>query len=106
MGHVKMNLEPLWIDPLDYQGELADCVDGLERAGIRASIYNHQLCTLRESLWPFARQSISDWKNVYMPPCEQCGVKAQCGGFFASASLRYSRGIRPLPRATLGTENS
>ena len=96
MGYVKMNLDALWVDPADYQHQLADAVEELERNRVPVSIYNHQLCVLDRGLWPLARRSISDWKNEYMEPCAGCAVRAQCGGFFASARLRYSRGIRPV----------
>ncbi|WP_157837037.1 His-Xaa-Ser system radical SAM maturase HxsC [Geminisphaera colitermitum] len=96
MGYARTNLDRLWIDPVEYQVELEDAINILFDAGIRVFIYNHQLCLLPPSLHPFARKSISDWKNIYMPACESCQAKADCGGFFASASLRYSQHIRPL----------
>lgn len=104
MGYVKMNLAALWVDPIDYQAELREAVSTLEWAGIRPLIYNHQLCVLDPALWPFARRSISDWKNVYMPECVGCQAQDRCGGFFASAGLRYSRGIKPF--AGTGTDVS
>lgn len=99
MGFATSNLEALWIDPIDYQSQLREAVGELRAARIPVMIYNHQLCLLDKSLWPVARRSISDWKNVYMPECIHCGVKDDCGGFFASASLRYSDHIRPLEKS-------
>ena len=96
MGFTRMNLDALWIDPADYQKELALCVDALQHGGSRISIYNHQLCVLDRELWPFARKSISDWKNTYAPVCAQCGVREKCGGFFASSEVRRSKHIAPL----------
>jgi len=97
MGYVKMNLGTLWIDPVKYQRELSQCVHTLDEAGLSVSIYNHQLCVLDRSLWPYARQSISDWKNEYLDVCQDCSVRDHCGGFFASAKLRYSDYIQPIP---------
>lgn len=99
MGYVRMNLDALWIDPIAYQHQLRLGVQELDRGHMNISIYNHQLCVLDRALWPYARKSISDWKNEYLSTCEACGVKEHCGGFFASASLRYSDHIRPLARA-------
>ncbi len=96
MGHVKMNLDALWVDPIDYQRELGAAVHTLDQAGLRISIYNHQLCTLEQSLWPFAVQSISDWKNIYADECQVCAVRDRCPGFFASSTLVRSKGIRPV----------
>lgn len=99
-GFTKANLDDLWIDPVSYRSELSKAVGILDRAKIRTSIYNSQLCLLDRSIWQFAVQSISDWKQEYMPECEGCGVKRQCGGFFASAHLRYSSHISPVAVAS------
>jgi His-Xaa-Ser system radical SAM maturase HxsC len=96
-GFTPRNLDVLWVDPLDYQEQLEAATKSLALAGMNVSIYNHQLCTIPRSLWPFARKSISDWKNVYLPECEGCGAQEFCGGFFQSATKRHSRGIRALP---------
>jgi His-Xaa-Ser system radical SAM maturase HxsC len=96
MGFTKTNLDALWIDPVDYQPQLCAAVTELSQSRIKVMIYNHQLCILARQIWPFARKSISDWKNIYMDECHECSVRENCGGFFASAHLRYSRNIRPL----------
>ena len=95
-GFTRANLECLWIDPADYQTELYRAVSFLADGRMNVSIYNHQLCVLDKRLWPYARKSISDWKNEYMPECEGCGIREQCGGFFASAKIRHSDHIRPI----------
>ena len=59
MGHVKANLEALWIDPADYQQQLRQAVEILDVSGMNVRIYNHQLCVLDRALWPFAVKSIS-----------------------------------------------
>jgi His-Xaa-Ser system radical SAM maturase HxsC len=94
MGFARSNLEALWIDPTEYQQELALATETLSRAGIRTSVYNHQLCLLDKSVRPFSVKSISDWKNEYMPECDGCVLKSECGGFFSSASLKRSANIR------------
>ncbi len=95
-GFTKANLEALWVDPFDYQAELAAAIDILNRFNMNVSIYNHQLCLLPKKLWPFARKSISDWKNEYMPECDGCMKKNDCGGFFSSAHYRYSENIEAI----------
>lgn len=102
VGFAKGNLERLWIDPLDYQPPLIDATLTLHRAGLAVSLYNHQLCVLDPRLHPFARRSISDWKNLYLDACEGCVKRAACGGFFASSATRHSRGIAPVLRPTDG----
>jgi His-Xaa-Ser system radical SAM maturase HxsC len=96
IGFTKANLDSLWIDPVDYQNELVQAVQILDRFGMNVSIYNHQLCLLDKSLWRFAKKSISDWKNEYMPECEGCSIKDKCGGFFSSAHFKYSSYIKAI----------
>ncbi|QLH42889.1 MAG: His-Xaa-Ser system radical SAM maturase HxsC [Coxiellaceae bacterium] len=95
-GFTKANLNDLWVDPIEYQDELLEAIDILERFRVHVSIYNHQLCLLPKSLWRFAVKSISDWKNEYMPECSGCEMQAKCGGFFSSAHFKYSSYIKPL----------
>jgi His-Xaa-Ser system radical SAM maturase HxsC len=97
-GFTKPNLSELWIDPFDYQNELAQTVEILASSQIHVAIYNHQLCVLQPHLHKYAVKSISDWKNEYMPECETCELQRECGGFFSSAKLRYSAHIRPQKR--------
>ena len=97
IGFTKANLDSLWIDPIDYQNELIQAVQILDRFGMNVSIYNHQLCLLDKSLWRFAKKSISDWKNEYMPECNGCSIKDKCGGFFSSAHFKYSSHIKAIP---------
>lgn len=101
-GFTKANLDSLWIDPFDYVDELSAAVGILDRARIKTSIYNTQLCLIPRSLWPYARRSISDWKQEYMPQCDGCAAKQLCGGFFSSASVRFSSHIKAIE--TVGCE--
>jgi hypothetical protein len=95
-GFTRSNMDKLWIDPKDYQPQLREAVRLLSEARMFVSIYNHQLCVLDPELAPFNRRSISDWKNEYMPECEGCTRKIECGGFFSSSKLRYSAHIKPF----------
>jgi His-Xaa-Ser system radical SAM maturase HxsC len=96
IGYAPRNMDALWIDPHDYQDQLESAVEILSTRGMRVSIYNHQLCVLRQSLWKFAKKSISDWKNIYLDECQSCGVREQCGGFFQWASKLHSNYVHPL----------
>jgi His-Xaa-Ser system radical SAM maturase HxsC len=94
-GYTNINLADLWIDPVDYKDELRRATLALAERGMKVSVYNHQLCTISPEIWPFARQSISDWKNIFVPECDGCGVRSLCGGFFHSAAKRHSAHITP-----------
>jgi His-Xaa-Ser system radical SAM maturase HxsC len=96
IGYAKANLPTIWIDPADYQPQLASAIRTLAASRVPTSIYNHQLCTLDRSIWTYARRSISDWKNEYLEECEACAVKHQCGGFFSSGIPIHSSHIRAI----------
>lgn len=96
IGFARANLAEVWIDPFDYQAELAEAVATLDRKGITAMIYNHPLCLIPRELWPYAVRSISDWKNEYHPECLRCSVAHDCGGFFFSAKHRHSDHIQAI----------
>ena len=95
-GFALANQELLWIDPVDYAEDLAEGVDVLASAKVNVSVYNLQRCLLKRSVWPYAVQSISDWKNGYIEQCNKCIEKPHCGGFFTSGRPRQSRGISPI----------
>jgi His-Xaa-Ser system radical SAM maturase HxsC len=89
MGYARSNLDALWIDPADYAAELRDAALFLQRAGIRTMIFNHPLCLVHPDVQHLAVKSISDWKNGYLPECEPCARRGECGGFFVSSELRH-----------------
>jgi His-Xaa-Ser system radical SAM maturase HxsC len=86
----------LWIDPMDYRDGLADGVDRLSAAGVNVSVYSLPRCVLERSVWPYAVQSISDWKNGYVEECSRRVEKDRCSGLFTSGRPRLSRGIQAV----------
>ncbi|SDT31841.1 His-Xaa-Ser system radical SAM maturase HxsC [Pseudomonas asplenii] len=103
-GLAKKNYEMLWIDPADYQEQLKRAAWFLDIRGLAVSIYNLPLCVLDPVLRNFYRQSISDWKNLFIDACQSCAATESCAGFFKSHSERWqSRNIRALSREELIT---
>jgi His-Xaa-Ser system radical SAM maturase HxsC len=97
MGLARKNRDVLWIDPVEYTAILEEAIYFLSNRGIPVSVYNLPLCILPKSLWSFARQSISDWKNLFLDTCHDCAARSMCSGFFASTGPTWrSRAIRPL----------
>jgi His-Xaa-Ser system radical SAM maturase HxsC len=96
IGFAIANAGELWIDPIDYRAELAEGVSLLAAVRVNVSVYNLQRCVLDRSVWPYAVQSISDWKNGYVEECDRCIEKDRCSGFFTSGRPRQSRGIVPI----------
>lgn len=95
-GHAEINAKDVWIDPIDYQTELADFVIEARRRNLPFSLYNYQRCVIPKICWSYARHSISDWKQDYASACGTCREKADCGGVFTTSENRLSRGISPF----------
>jgi len=95
-GLAEKNLERVWVDPFDYRQQLEEACGYLSQRMIPVSVYNLPLCVLPPPLRRFARKSISEWKNIYLPECQVCGVKTKCGGFFESSGVRRSAYIFPI----------
>lgn len=95
-GLAKENFDELWIDPYDYNRELREAVLLLVDRGMKPYIYNAQLCVLPEDIRCYAQQSISDWKDIYIPECEGCILKGQCAGFFESNRQAHSSHIKKI----------
>lgn len=96
IGYTPHNIEKLWIDPHDYINELGEAVEFLSGQGMHVSIYNSQLCVLPENLWKYCRKSISDWKNEYLPECQDCTKLTDCGGLFRWNLNKHSDYIYPF----------
>jgi His-Xaa-Ser system radical SAM maturase HxsC len=104
IGYTPHNIDKLWIDPMDYNEELIEAVEFLSEQGMHVSIYNSQLCVLPERLWKFARKSISDWKNDYLPECQNCTKLNDCGGLFTWNLKKHSAAIKPFSNQLEGTK--
>lgn len=95
-GMASDNRDQVWTDPYDYRGSLAQAVKFLHRTALHVSIYNIPLCLLFEESRPFARQSISEWKNVFNSRCHDCRVKEVCCGFFETSGQMVSSHVSPI----------
>jgi His-Xaa-Ser system radical SAM maturase HxsC len=95
-GYARANDEEVWVDPVDYVGDLEEAVRQLHYRRVAVSIYNLPLCILPADLWSFARQSISDYKNIYLDECAGCRERTRCAGLFESSRKKHSRGIRAI----------
>ncbi len=96
MGYARTNFTDLWIDPIDYHDSLSNCVRYLHHRGMPVSVYNLTYCVLDKQIWGFARQSISDHKQILVNECEGCDLIPHCSGFFASCTETHSRAIVPI----------
>ena len=95
IGYTIKNRNLIWIEPLDYMPQLQQAVQYLAQLEFDVSLFNLPLCLLPESLRPFAKQSISDWKNKYLLICDTCSLKFTCCGLFATSKSIY-KGISSI----------
>ena len=95
-GLAKANFDELWIDPYDYNEQIREAVLLLANRGMKPYIYNAQLCILPEDIRCYAQQSISDWKDIYIPECDGCTLRGQCAGFFESNRNFHSLHIHKI----------
>ena len=104
IGFARTNYEEVWVDPADCADALLDGVFFLANRGMNVSVYNFQRCVLPRELWPFARKSISDWKNTYLPQCGACSEQSRCCGLFRSVDPRWtSRALAPVDSVGVDT---
>jgi His-Xaa-Ser system radical SAM maturase HxsC len=97
IGFARAHHEVLWVDPVDAASALSESVGFLASRAMPVSLYNLPLCALPRHLWPFAKRSISQWKQDYIAACDGCDIREQCGGFFAWVTPEWtSRAIKPV----------
>lgn len=94
IGHAVSNERNVWIEPIEYAEKLTEAVLTLAQWRKEVAVYNVPLCLIPEYIHPYAQKSISDWKNKYLPKCEQCSLKSKCCGLFATSKKTF-KGISP-----------
>lgn len=88
-GYANKSSDKIWIEPCQYVSQLSDAVHFLDDWRHEVAIYNLPLCLLPRHLHPFARKSISDWKNYYLDTCISCDLKNLCCGLFSTSTSVY-----------------
>lgn len=82
-GFALANREQCELDLLAWAETLLKSSSLLRRYSVPHLFMNAPLCALPVALRPLAHKSISDWKNVYAPECDDCIVKDKCSGLFS-----------------------
>jgi His-Xaa-Ser system radical SAM maturase HxsC len=90
IGHAVSNERNIWVEPIDYASYLADAVTILAQWRMDVAVYNIPLCLLPQHIHQFAKKSISDWKTKYLPLCDNCSLKSECCGLFATSKRTYN----------------
>ena len=95
-GLAESNIELVNISPDKYMPYLREAVLTMARRELPVSIYNIPLCFCPEDIKNFARQSISSWKNIYLPACSECCAKEKCCGFFSTSVSLDRKWVKPI----------
>lgn len=95
IGNAEKNAKNIWIEPKEYTCYLEQATLTLAQCNIDVAIYNIPLCLLPESIHTFSKKSISNWKNIFIPLCEQCSQKINCCGIFSTSKKQFE-GLSPL----------
>ena len=94
-GNAETNYDLVSIDAFDYKNNLFDAVREFVRYDMVVDVYNIPLCLVDSRIKNFCRDSISTWKKSYLPKCEDCKLKSECCGVFAT-SFTQSPHITPV----------
>ena len=82
MGYARIEWPLKFVDTTIAPENLENAVFTASSCGIHTELYNFPLCTVPFQLRKFCVKSISDWKQKYLPNCDQCKSKNSCCGFF------------------------
>lgn len=82
IGFARMNWTKEFYDNSRDFDPIARGIDLATARGMTTSLYNFPLCTVPQGYRTHCVASISDWKQKFLVPCDGCGLKSRCGGFF------------------------
>jgi His-Xaa-Ser system radical SAM maturase HxsC len=99
-GKAWENIKEVWVDPVEYMSQLHAAIQHLHHRNLNTSIYNLPFCLLPRQLWPFSRDSISDWKKILLPICSPCVLREKCPGCFTTSQIQSSY-IHPISDSDL-----
>lgn len=95
MGNAMLRRREVWLPFAALWPQVSRSVDILIRSGVSVQLFNFPLCTVEERYHALYRRSISLEKVRYLPACERCGRKNQCGGFFQTTIVMPDLAVQP-----------
>jgi His-Xaa-Ser system radical SAM maturase HxsC len=82
IGYGRMNWSRCFFDSSMDFTELGAAIDLMRARRQSVTLYNFPLCTIPHAFRTHATQSISDWKQKFLPACDFCQLRSRCAGFF------------------------
>ncbi len=95
IGYTIKNRDFIWIEPIEYIDYLQQAVLFLSQFNFDVALFNLPLCLLPNEIKPFARKSISDWKNTFLSQCNDCTLQKDCCGLFSTSQSVY-KGLKTI----------
>ena len=95
MGSSMVNRSDVWCPYSDIMPYVQTASDILLEHAIPVQLYNYPLCYVDKKYHTLYRKSISPWKIVYLPECEKCHCKEECGGFFKTTAVMPDIVVQP-----------
>ncbi len=95
MGNAMINRDKVWCDYGELWSFIREAVYILLMKGVETELYNYPLCIIDKNLQPLYRRSITPSKIEYLPECESCRKKDECGGFFRTTKIMPDIAVRP-----------
>ena len=95
-GNAFLNRDYVWITYTDSILAAEEAIEFLVRHGITVRLYNFPLCVVPVKFWTLCEKSISPDKIRYLDICDQCKLKASCGGIFSGTLQLVKEEIKPV----------
>ena len=95
MGNAMINKDKVWCSYDELWPFVRDAAYILLANGVEVELYNYPLCIVDKHLQPIYRKSITPSKIEYLPECETCDRKKECGGFFRTTIIMSKIKVRP-----------
>ena len=95
MGNAMINRDKVWCSYGELWPFVRKAAYILLMNGVETELYNYPLCIVEHDLQPIYRKSITPSKIEYLPECETCRRKHECGGFFRTTKIMPDVTVRP-----------
>lgn len=95
-GSAFVNREKVWIPYSEAFKAIVEAIHIFFKAGIDVKLYNFPLCVVKKEYWTLCEKSISPEKVKYSEKCNECSMKAACGGVFGGTFMLEEEELHPV----------
>ena len=95
MGNAMINRDLVWCNYDELRPFIQEAANILLMSGVEVELYNYPLCKIDYKFQPLYRKSITPAKIKFMPECDSCRRKLECGGFFRTTKAMHDIIVKP-----------